>query len=257
MFEVFKPARIAAVAAFLVLQPIAAEAHDLTVFAAASMKNALDAINTEYTRKTGDKVVVSYAASSALAKQIESGAPADIFVSADQDWMDYVEKADLIEAGTRRDILANRIVLIAPAVSGTEQIEIEKGFPLAAMLGDERLAMANTDSVPAGKYGRASLEALGVWASVEQKVAQADNVRAALLLVSRQEAPLGIVYRTDANADAGVKVIGTFPADTHPAIVYPVATTKKAGEAARPYLDFLKTATARAVFEAQGFQVVD
>lgn len=252
--------RIAAAAVLgliLAAQPIGAQARDLTIFAAASMKTALDAINEAYTREAGDKIIVSYAASSALAKQLEAGAPADVFISADQDWMNYVGERDLIDPATRRDILANRIVLIAPSDSRIPEMVIEKGFPLADLLGDGRIAMGNVESVPAGKYGKAALERLGSWDGVSARVAQTDNVRAALLLVSRGEAPLGIVYQTDAVVDKGVKVIGMFPEDSHEPIIYPIAAIKGSGADSARYLEFLKSVKPRQIFESQGFQVLD
>ena len=182
--------------------------------------------------KSGEKATISYAASSALAKQIEQGAPADVFFSADLDWMKYLSERKLIKPDTETELLGNRIVLVAPADSSAAT-EIAPNFDLAGLLGDGRLAMANVDAVPAGKYGKAALETLGVWASVEGKVAQAENVRAALALVSTGEAPLGIVYQTDAKADPKVKVVGIFPQDTHPPIVYPVAETAESEERSR------------------------
>jgi len=234
----------------------AARAEEILVFAAASLKNALDDAAAAYQRQGGDKVGVSYAASSALAKQLESGAPADIFISADLDWMDYAEERHLIKPETRKNLLGNRLVLIAPAASDLK-VEIKPGFPLAALLGGGRLAMADPDAVPAGKYGKAALEKLGVWASVEASVARAENVRAALFFVSRREAPLGIVYETDAAADAGVKIAAAFPEDTHPPIVYPIALTaagKNPGAAA--FLAFLESPAAKPFFEKQGFTVL-
>ena len=234
-----------------------AQGKDLLVFAAASLKNALDEINTAFERERGQKATTSYAASSALARQIESGAPADIFISADLDWMDYVDTRKLVKSETRTNLLGNKIVLIAPSNSAAS-LTIAPNFPLAQALGnDGRLAMADVNSVPAGKYGKAALEKLGVWASVQNRVAPAENVRAALLLVSRGEAPLGIVYQTDAAADRNVKILGAFPADTHPPIVYPVAVTSSSTHAdAAGFIDFLRSEEARAVFERQGFTVL-
>src|SRR5215475_9290593 len=209
-------------------QPTAqAQAGDLVIFAAASLKNALDAINAHWQKETGRKALISYGASSTLAKQIEQAAPAQMFISADLDWMDYLAQRNLIKPETRSNLLGNRIVLIAPK-DRAQSINIKPGFDLAKALGDGRLSMANVDSVPAGKYGKAALEKLGVWASVSGKLAQAENVRAALLLVSRGEAPLGIVYQTDAAADPDVKIVGTFPDDTHPPIIDPIALTASA-----------------------------
>jgi molybdate transport system substrate-binding protein len=239
-------------------QPSArAQGGDVVVFAAASLKNALDAINAQWQKETGKKATISYAASSALAKQIESGAPAQMFISADLDWMDYVEKKNLIKPETRSNLLGNRIVLVAPKDKASA-IDIKPGFDLAKVLGDGRLAMANVDTVPAGKYGKAALGKLGVWASVSDKLAQAENVRAALLLVSRGEAPAGIVYQTDAASDKGVTIIGTFPEDTHPPIIYPIALTADAAHPdAAAFLAFIRSDKAKPVFEAQGFSVLN
>lgn len=233
----------------------AAQGRDVLVFAAASLKNALDDVNAEYQRQTGRKVVVSYASSPTLAKQIESAAPADVFISADLDWMDYLAKRNLIKPDTRRNLLGNRLVLIGPA--GARDVAIAPGFPLADLLRNGRLAMGDPDSVPAGKYGKAALEHLGVWSSVQARVARAENVRAALALVSRGEAPFGIVYQTDAAADPKVKIAGFFPEDTLPPITYPVAAL--AGSTApttAAYLEFLRSAAARPLFEKQGFTIV-
>jgi molybdate transport system substrate-binding protein len=229
-----------------------AAAETITVFAATSLKDALDENVRAYEARTGDKIVVSYAASSALAKQIESGAPADLFISADLDWMDYLEQRRLIRVDTRRNLLRNRLVLIAPSDSKTS-VKIEPGFPLARILGDGRLAMANPEAVPAGKYGRASLEALGVWKDVAPKVVGAENVRAALVLVSRGEAPLGIVYRTDAAVEAKVRIVAEFPENSHPPIIYPAAVTATGKSAAGALLESLGKPAARAVFEKYGF----
>lgn len=236
--------------------PAKAQSTDLVIFAAASLKNALDEVNTQWQKETGKKAVISYAASSALAKQIEQGAPAQVFISADLDWMDYLAGKSLIKADTRSNLLGNRIVLIAPK-DKAQPVEIKPGFDLAKLLGEGRLSMANVDSVPAGKYGKAALEKLGAWASVSGRIAQAENVRAALLLVSRGEAPAGIVYQTDAAADPNVKIIGTFPEDSHPPIIYPIALTAGASHPdATAFLAYIRSAKARPVFEAQGFTVV-
>jgi molybdate transport system substrate-binding protein len=228
-------------------------AADVTVFGAASLKGVLDEQARHFEAATGHKVIVSYGASNALAKQIEAGAPADVFISADLDWMDYVEQRKLLVASSRIELLRNALVLVAPATSSST-LKIAPNFALGAALDSEKLAMANPDSVPAGKYGKSALEALGVWPGVEKRVARADNVRAALALVSRGEAPFGIVYRTDAMADKGVRVIDTFPANTHAPIVYPAALLA-AGKspAAKPLLDYLRSASARAVWEKHGF----
>jgi molybdate transport system substrate-binding protein len=233
----------------------AAAAEKVTVFAAASLKNALDAVNTQWQKQSGNEATVSYASSSALAKQIESGAPADVFISADLSWMDYLAEEKLIKDETRANLIGNRLVLIAG--KDTADVDITPGFDLAALLGDGRLAMGAVDSVPAGKYGKAALEKLGVWPSVEAKVAGAENVRAALLLVSKGEAPYGIVYQTDAIADSGVKMVGIFPEDSHPPIVYPIAiTADSTNPEAQAYVDFAKSEKAEAVFKAQGFTVL-
>jgi molybdate transport system substrate-binding protein len=228
----------------------------LVIFAAASLKDALDEANAAYQHEKGQETATSYAASSTLAKQIEAAAPADIFISADLDWMDYLAKRNLIKPETRSNLLGNRLVLIAPVNSGGE-LKIAPNFPLARALGNGRLAIADPDAVPAGKYAKAALEALGVWSSVANKLAPAENVRATLLLVSRGEAPLGIVYQTDANSDKAVQVVGTFPDNTHPPIIYPiavVAASTNPGDSA--YVAFLKSPTTRPIFEKQGFTVL-
>jgi molybdate transport system substrate-binding protein len=228
----------------------------VTVFAAASMKNALDEANGAWAKETGNEAIVSYAASSALAKQIEAGAPADLFISADLAWMDYVAGKKLIKEESRTNLLGNRLVLVAPA-DKAKPVEIKQGFDLATLVGDGKLAMGAVDSVPAGKYGKAALEKLGVWSSVEGKVAGAESVRAALVLVSRGEAPYGIVYQTDAAADKGVKIVGTFPQDSHEPIIYPVAILSESkSPAANAYLEFLKSAKAAPFFEKQGFTIL-
>ena len=233
--------------------PNAIAQEKVTVFAAASLKNALDAVNGACEADVGEQATVSYAASSALAKQIEEGAPADVFISADLDWMKYLSDRKLTRPDTEFKLLGNRIVLVAPADSKVE-VKIEKGFDLAGLLGDGRLAIGDVKAVPAGKYGKAALESLGVWASVEGKVAQAENVRAALKFVSTGEAALGIVYQTDANAEPGVKVVGTFPEDSHPPIIYPVAQILDSKDDDTPaFLKCLRSAKAKDLFEAQGF----
>jgi molybdate transport system substrate-binding protein len=230
--------------------------HTVTVFAAASLKNALDEINAACEADVGEKATISYAASSALAKQIEQGAPADVFISADLAWMSYLSDKNLTKKDTETKLLGNSIVLVAPADS-TAVTTIAPNFDLVALLGGGKLAMANVDAVPAGKYGKAALEKLGVWASVEGDVAQAENVRAALALVSTGEAPLGIVYKTDAAAEPKVKIIATFPADSHAPIVYPVAQTAGSTDGDAPaFLKCLQTANAKALFEKQGFTVL-
>lgn len=237
-------------------------AEPVVVFAAASLKNALDDASALWTKESGKTARISYAGSNALAKQIEAGAPADLFISADEAWMDHAEKAGGIRPGSRFNFLRNALVLIAPASGHTgsdPQIALapDLGTTLSKALGSGKLAMANTEAVPAGKYGKAALEKLGGWEAVKPQVAQAENVRAALLLVARGEAPLGVVYATDAVADPQVKVVATFPSDSHPPIVYPAALTKdSANPDAAAFLDFLKSAPARASFERQGFTVI-
>ena len=248
--------RIAAAVALSAVSVPAFAQETVTVFAAASLKNALDEINTACEADVGEKATISYAASSALAKQIEQGAPADVFISADLDWMAYLSDKNLTRKDTETKLLGNSIVLVAPADS-TAATTIAPNFDLAALVGDGKLAMANIDAVPAGKYGKAALEKLGVWASVEGKVAQAENVRAALALVSTGEAPLGIVYKTDAAADPKVKIVGTFPADSHAPIIYPVAQTAESKDDDTPaFLKCLQTAKAKELFEKQGFTVL-
>ena len=235
------------------LSPASAEEKTLTVFAAASMKNALDDIDAAFTAKTGIKVNASYAASSTLAKQIEQGAPADIFLSADTDWMDYAAGKKNISEATRVNLLGNSIVLIAPRDSRVDNVTIGPGFDLAKLAGDGKIATGDVKAVPVGKYAKAALEKLGAWPAAESKFAMADSVRAALTLVARGEAALGIVYATDAKVEPGVKIIGTFPADTHPPIIYPVAATTTAKPEAKDYLDYLHSSAAKAVLEKYGF----
>jgi molybdate transport system substrate-binding protein len=235
----------------------AQEKPPLLVFAAASLKNALDEVNEAWTKQSGVVLRASYAASSALAKQIEEGAPADLFLSADLQWMDYVEQKKLIRAGTRQSLLGNSLVIVAAKDSKTGNLKIDEKLDLAKLLGDGRLSVAGIEAVPAGRYAKAALTKLGLWTSVEKRLAEAENVRAALALVSRGEAPLGIVYSTDAAADTGVKIVGTFPAGSHPAIVYPVGvveTSKNPG--ADGYRKYLSGPDARRTFEKHGFTVV-
>jgi molybdate transport system substrate-binding protein len=250
----------AAAAVFGVAAALAgpAMAADVLVFGAASLKNALDAVGARYTDATGRGVKTSYASSAALARQIEQGAPADIFISADLAWMDYLAGKGLIRPETRSDLLGNHIVLIAPKDSAATAA-IAPGFDLAGLLGaDGRLAVADTTAVPAGKYAKAALQALGIWPTVASRLAEAENVRAALALVSRGEAPLGIVYRTDAAVDPGVKIIGVFPDDTHPPIVYPAALLKASTNPDAPaFLDYLRSEAARAIFAKEGFTTLE
>ncbi len=245
--------------ALLLSPPMQASAQtpDTVVFAAASLKNALDEAAAGWEAGTGKRVTISYAASSALARQIEEGAPADVFISADLDWMDELARQRLIKTETRASLLGNEIVLVAPAGSAVT-LDVAPGMDLAGALAGGKLAMANTDAVPAGKYGKAALEALGSWDSVKDDVAQAENVRAALALVSRGEAPIGIVYATDAAADPGVKVLGVFPRDSHPPIVYPIAVIAASTHPDAPaFAEYLRSAEADAIFETHGFQPLD
>jgi molybdate transport system substrate-binding protein len=232
-------------------------AETATVFGAASLKNAFDNAGKAFTAQTGIEIKASYAASSALARQIESGAPADLFASANLEWMDYLDKKKLIRPETRVNLLNNRLVVVVPKDAKESEIPFTaEGF--AKVLGsDGRLATGEVNSVPVGKYAKAACEKLGLWATIQPRLAQADNVRAALALVSRGEAPLGVVYESDAKSDPGVKVVGVFPADSHPQVVYPFAVTSEArGEGAARFLDFLKGAAGRPFFEAQGFTVI-
>ena len=236
--------------------PHAASAQQsVTVFAAASLKNALNDVDTAFTRATGIAVTASYAASSALARQIEEGAPADVFASADLKWMDYVAQRKLIAPDSRTNLLGNRLVLIAPKDSRLDHVPIGPGFDIAKLAGDGRIAVADVKAVPAGLYAKAALTKLGAWAAAEPKLAQAENVRATLAFVARGETPVGIVYATDARIEPKVKVVGVFPADSHPPVVYPVAATASAKDKAATarYLAFLRTAAAKAIFETYGF----
>ncbi|GAB2177835.1 molybdate ABC transporter substrate-binding protein [Dongia sp. agr-C8] len=236
--------------------PCAAHAAEVTVLAAASLTDALGRIDADFEKSSGHKVKAAFGGSSALAKQLEKGAPADLFISADVPWMDYVAKANLIDAGSRSNLLGNHLVLVGPA-SATETVAIDATYDLAAALKGGRLSVADTSAVPAGKYAKASLEKLGLWSKVEGSLAQGENVRAALALVERGEAPLGIVYQTDAMA-AKVKVLGTFTDDSHPPIIYPVALTVQGArsDAAKAYLAYLKSDAAKAVFEQAGFVIL-
>jgi len=225
----------------------------LLVFAAASLTNVLQELGPAFEKASGRAVKFSFAASSALARQIESGAQADVFFAADTDWMDYLQARDLIDASTRVNLLGNRLVLIAPA-NGTLQLKIAPGFALAAALGKGgRLSTGDPDSVPVGKYAKSALTSLGVWSQVADRLVRADNVRTALVFVERGEAPLGIVYATDAAIDPGVRVVDTFPATSHLPIVYPIALTTGADTDAARFIAFLRGPAARAVFERYGF----
>jgi molybdate transport system substrate-binding protein len=250
---IFRRLSLLAVVAALCAAPALAQQKTITVFAAASMKNALDDINAAFFKANGVKVVASYAASSALARQIELGAPADIFASADLDWMDDAARKKTIKDDTRVHLLGNRLVLIAPKDAKIGNVAIGSGFDLARLAGEGRIATADVNAVPAGKYAKEAAEKLGIWPSVEKKLAPAENVRAALALVARSEAVLGIVYETDAAIEPGVKIVGVFPANSHVPIVYPVAATSIAKPEAAAYLNFLRSQTAKAVFERYGF----
>jgi molybdate transport system substrate-binding protein len=233
-------------------QPALAQ-DTLTVFAAASLKNALDDANAAFTNATGIKVVASYEASSALAKQIEQGAAADVFISADLRWMDYVSEHKLVKSDTRLNLLGNKLVLIAPKDSKLDKVTIAKGFDIAKLVGDGRIAVADVKAVPAGLYAKAALEALGAWKAAEPKLAMAENVRATLAFVARGETPLGIVYETDAKIEPKVKIVAAFPDDSYPPVTYPVAATSTAKPNAARYLEFLRGSAAKAVFEKYGF----
>lgn len=243
-------------AAFLLMLVIGqAMSAEITVFAAASLKEALDHNVQAFMRQTGHQVRVSYAGSNALARQIENGAPADLLISADQEWMRYVEARKLLAPGATRIVAGNRLVLIAPATSPVK-LAITPNFALAAALGDSRLALANPDSVPAGKYAKAALLRLGVWSSVEKSLTRSENVRASLLLVARGETPLGIVYATDAMAEPRVRVVDTFAASLHPPIVYPAAILAgRQNPATQGLLDFFGGTAARAVWQRFGFSI--
>ncbi|KAA2237190.1 molybdate ABC transporter substrate-binding protein [Salinarimonas soli] len=250
--------RLALILLLVGLSPAQAQqAPPVTVFAAASLKTALEDVARSFTDATGTPVRFSFAASSALARQIEAGAPADVFASADIEWMDYLAGRRLVMAGTRVDLLGNRLVVVAPAASPLHELALTPDA-LRAALGTGRIATGEVTAVPAGRYAKAALEHLGLWAEAGPRLAQAENVRAALAFVSRGEAPLGIVYETDARADPGVRVVAAFPPGSHPPIVYPFAVTAgaTAPEAARRFLAFLGGPQARAAFEAQGFTIL-
>lgn len=253
MFRI--PARILAALGVLLLAvaPAFAQSRGPLVLAAASLQESLNAAADRWAAKGHPRPVLSFASSSALARQIEAGARADLFISADEEWMDYVAGKGLLKPRTRVSFLTNSLVLAAPAGSAAK-VTIGRDFPLARMLGNGRLAMADPDSVPAGKYGKEALIYLGVWPSVSGKIARAENVRAALALVSRGEAPFGIVYATDARAERGVKVAGTFPASSHTPITYPVATLAASSHRdAEAFRRFLISQEGKAIFRNFGF----
>jgi molybdate transport system substrate-binding protein len=251
------PRHLALAAAFAASLAAPARGEDVVVFAAASLKTALDRIAAEYQAATGNTVTISYAGSNALAKQIIEGAPADIFISAAVNWMDEVEKAGLVVPDTRSDLLGNTLVLVAHGTDAAP-VAIGPGLDLGALLGDGKLSMAMVDSVPAGQYGKAALESLGIWPAVEGQVAQSENVRAALALVASGEAPYGIVYASDAMAEVGVTAVGTFPEGSHPPIVYPAALLTGAADAAdRAFFQALSADAADASFAQQGFAILN
>lgn len=231
--------------------PASAWAGEVSVFAAASMETALTAIARQYGRRPGGPLRLSFGASSSMARQIAQGAPVDLFVSADQEWMDWAAERRLIVAGTRRDIVANRLVLIAPAASKVS-LTIRPGMPLARALGGGRLSVAEPAAVPAGRYAKAALTHLKVWSSVESRLAPAENVRTALAYVARGEAPLGIVYATDARAEPRVRVVGVFPPNSHPPIRYPAALVRETPNG-RAVLNYLSGPEAMRLFAGQGF----
>jgi len=238
--------------------PVATAADGVTLFAAASTTNAITDIAKLFSEKGRGAVISSFASSSTLAKQIESGAPADVYLSANSKWMDYLEDKDLIVPGSRIDLLSNRIVLVTPVGSDIEKVEIQYGFGLASLLGDTYLAMGDPDHVPAGIYGRQALEALGVWDGIEDRIARQKDVRSALALVERGESSLGVVYATDAAISSKVRVVGTFPEESHSKIVYPVAiVTGSETSAATALLEFLISDEASSVFESYGFSMAD
>jgi molybdate transport system substrate-binding protein len=235
---------------------VLAGSDTVTVFAAASTTNALTEIGRIFMDRNPERFVPSFASSSTLAKQIENAAPADIFISANPEWMDYLDEKQVIEKGTRRDLLGNRIVLIVPADSGVRNVQIVPKFDLVGLVGDGRLSMGDPDHVPAGIYGRQALETLGVWSAIENRVARSKDVRAALALVERGEAPAGVVYATDAAISDKVRVVGIFPEDSHPPIVYPVGVvTKKQSPAVDRFMELLRSPEGKAVFEKYGFTV--
>ena len=237
----------------------AAEHTDpLTVFAAASLKESLDEAAAAYRKASGQTVRVSYAASSALARQIEQGAPADVFLSADLEWMDYLQQRKLIDAKSRRNLLGNTLVLVAPAAADIAPVALKPGVDLLPRLGENgRIALGLTASVPAGKYAKASLVSLGVWKSLEPRVAEAESVRAALMLVARGEAPLGVVYGSDAQAEPKVRVVAVFPEHTHAPIVYPVARIAASrNPQAAAFARWLGSPAASEIFRKHGFKVL-
>ena len=255
MRTIFRPFLILLLAMLALAGPAAAQSRGPLVLAAASLQEAMTDAADAWAARRHARPVISFAASSALARQVEAGAPVDLFVSADEEWMDYLAARALIVPGSRATLLANRLVLIAPAGSRV-RLTIARGFPLARALGNGRLAMADPAAVPAGRYGAAALTRLGVWTSVRARIAGAENVRAALALVERGAAPLGIVYATDARASTRVRVVGTFPADSHPPITYPVARLRAStNPQAEAFRRFLLSREGKAIFARRGFSV--
>jgi molybdate transport system substrate-binding protein len=234
----------------------AAQDQRMIVFAAASLKDALDEVNAAYEQANGVEIATSYAGSNALIRQIEQGAPAEVFISADLESMDYGSQKNAIQDNTRVNLFGNKLVLIAPADSKINNVTINSSFDLAGLVGNGRITTGDVRAVPVGRYAQAALEKLGLWASVQPKLAMVENVRVALSLVARGEAPLGIVYETDAKVEPKVKIISAFPADSHPPIVYPAALTAAAKPGAAAYLEFLRTPAARSVFEKRGFTIL-
>lgn len=227
----------------------------ITVYGAASLTNVLQELGDGYSRAGGAPVKFSFAASSQLARQIEAGAGADVFFSADQEWMDYLDQRELIQRATRHNVVGNRLALVAPADSPIA-LKIGPKFPLLAALGAGRLATGDPDVVPVGRYARAALLTLGVWNDVADRLVRAENVRGALLFVARGEVPLGIVYETDAKIDPKVRVVDLFPANSHPPITYPIALTRTASADAARFLEYLRGPVGRAAFEKHGFVVL-
>lgn len=246
---------IAAALAFCAAAAPVRAGEPITIFAAASLKTALEDVAARYETATGDKLTLVFAGTPALAKQIQEGAPADLFFSANTGWMDKMTAAGLVDPGSVVNLLGNSIVLIAPKDS-TTAVTIAPGFDLAAALGDGRLAIADPVAVPAGQYGKAALDHLGAWDGVADKLAPAQDVRGALAFVATGEAPLGIVYATDAHAEPRVRIVGAFPADSHPAIIYPLGrVAASTNPDTAKVLTFLASDVARAAFQAQGFTV--
>ncbi|WP_275631850.1 molybdate ABC transporter substrate-binding protein [Psychromarinibacter halotolerans] len=243
--------------AMAIAMPVPAMADSVLVFAAASLRDALTEIADTYRAETGHEVILSFAGSSALARQIQNGAPADLFLSANLDWMDALENDGLIDSDSRRALLGNALVLIGSGADAAP-VDLSPDTDLPGLLSGGRLAMALVEAVPAGIYGKAALTSLGLWDGVEDHVVQTDNVRAALALVALGEAPFGVVYATDAAAEPDVSVVATFPADSHPAIVYPAAAVAGSDNALNgPFLDYLASAKAAEVFGRMGFEVLE